>query len=135
VPKLSLQVSDRVRFKRFLVSLDLLFFLAHNDLLSTIILEKGIHPTRHGLRQSHAVLLQPLPRWCRRSYGSNDIITILKIRDVFRVLTMVEIRCGLDGMSEAKRTYNIGCCQGLSKGRARDLVVRVARSASHVGDK
>jgi hypothetical protein len=52
VPKLSLQVSDRVRFERFLVSLDLLFFWVHNDLLSKMISEKGIHPTGHGLRQS-----------------------------------------------------------------------------------
>jgi hypothetical protein len=40
VPELSLQVSDRVGFERFLVSLDLFFFLIHNDLLSRSFQEK-----------------------------------------------------------------------------------------------
>jgi hypothetical protein len=100
VPKLSLQVSDRIRFKRFLVSLDLLFFWVHNDLLSTIISEKGIHPTHDGQRQFQRYVAPAIAALVR-SYRSNDIITILRISDIFRVLTMNEIRCELDGVSEA----------------------------------
>lgn len=46
-----------------------------------------------GWGSSNAVLLRLLPRWDLRFYQSSEKITILKIREVFRALTMSEIRC------------------------------------------